>query len=149
MAAGPDFAVAVYSGYLKSKDKDELATAIRIPSGTPPIFLAHGGDDTISPPQNSALMYLALKQAGVSDAVINAMLKTAQMPPNQTINVYQTPYGYPYWGPGPYWWGGPYRYYYRPVPAPAPKPSPSPAPHPQPPSSPPSPPPHRHQNDGP
>jgi len=61
----PDFAVAVYSGYLKSKDKDELAPAIRIPSGTPPIFLAHGGDDTISPPQNSALMYLALKQAGV------------------------------------------------------------------------------------
>jgi len=61
----PDFAVAVYSGYLKSKDKDELAPCIRIPSGTPPIFLAHGGDDTISPPQNSALMYLALKQAGV------------------------------------------------------------------------------------
>jgi len=61
----PDFAVAVYSGYLKSKDKDELAPGIRIPSGTPPIFLAHGGDDTISPPQNSVLMYLALKQAGI------------------------------------------------------------------------------------
>ncbi len=61
----PNFAIAVYSGFLKAKDKDELAPGIRIPSGTPPIFLAHGGDDTISPPQNSALMYLALKQAGV------------------------------------------------------------------------------------
>src|SRR3989475_6819557 len=61
----PDFAIPVYSGYLKAKDKDELAPALRIPSGTPPIFLVHGGDDLISPPQNSVLMYLALKQAGV------------------------------------------------------------------------------------
>jgi len=36
---------------------------MRIPSGdAPPSFFArHGGDDTISPPQNSVLMYLALK----------------------------------------------------------------------------------------
>jgi acetyl esterase/lipase len=62
----PDFAIGIYSGYLKAKDKDEIAPGIRIPSGTPPIFLAHGGADIISPPENSVLMYLALKKAGVS-----------------------------------------------------------------------------------
>src|SRR5207253_11070493 len=61
----PDFAIAAYSGYLKAKDKDELAPGLRIPAGTPPIFLTHGGDDVISPPENSLLMYLALKRAGV------------------------------------------------------------------------------------
>jgi acetyl esterase/lipase len=61
----PDFAVAVYSGYLKVADKDELAPGLRIPAGTPPIFLAHGGDDIVSPPEHSVLMYLALKRAGV------------------------------------------------------------------------------------
>src|SRR5208337_5385978 len=44
----PDFAVLCYSGYLKVKDKDELAPWLHIPAGTPPIFLAHGGDDIIS-----------------------------------------------------------------------------------------------------
>src|SRR6516164_4795730 len=38
----PDFAIAAYSGYLKAKDKDELAAGLRIPAKTPPIFLAHG-----------------------------------------------------------------------------------------------------------
>ncbi len=61
----PDFAIPVYSGYLKAKDKDELAPGIQVPAGTPPVFLAHGGDDIISPPENSVLMYLALKRAGV------------------------------------------------------------------------------------
>ncbi|MCI0534417.1 MAG: alpha/beta hydrolase [Verrucomicrobiales bacterium] len=61
----PDFAIPVYSGYLKAQDKDELAPGIRIPTGTPPIFLAHGSDDIISPPENSVLMYVALKRAGV------------------------------------------------------------------------------------
>ena len=61
----PDFAIGVYSGYLKAKDKDEIAPGLRIPTGTPPIFLAHGGDDIISPPEHSVLMYLALKKAGV------------------------------------------------------------------------------------
>jgi acetyl esterase/lipase len=61
----PDFAILAYPGYLKAKDKDELAPGLRIPAGTPPVFLAHGGDDLISPPQHSVLMYLALKQAGV------------------------------------------------------------------------------------
>ena len=61
----PDFAIPVYSGYLKAQDKDELAPGLRVPSGTPPVFLAHGGDDIISPPEHSVLMYLALKRAGV------------------------------------------------------------------------------------
>jgi len=64
----PDFAIPVYSGYLKVKDKDELAPGLRIPTGTPPVFLAHGGDDIISPPEHSVLMYLALKRAGVPAA---------------------------------------------------------------------------------
>jgi acetyl esterase/lipase len=61
----PDFAVAVYSGFLKAKEKDELASGLRVPAGTPPIFLAHGGEDIISSPEHSVFMYLALKRAGV------------------------------------------------------------------------------------
>jgi acetyl esterase/lipase len=52
-------------GYLKAKDKDELAPGLRIPAGTPPIFLVHGVDEIVSSPENSLFMYLALKRAGV------------------------------------------------------------------------------------
>lgn len=62
----PNFAIPVYSGYLKAKDKDELAPGLRVPNGTPPVFLVHGGEDLISPPEHSVHMYLALKRAGVS-----------------------------------------------------------------------------------
>ena len=34
----PDFAVPVYSGYLKSEENDELAAGLRVPAGTPPVF---------------------------------------------------------------------------------------------------------------
>ncbi|MBN9523776.1 alpha/beta hydrolase [bacterium] len=61
----PDFAVAVYSGYLKAKDRDELAPGLRVPPGTPPIFLAHGDADPISDPRHSVVLYRALLQAGV------------------------------------------------------------------------------------
>jgi acetyl esterase/lipase len=61
----PDFGIPVYSGYLKAKDKDELAPGISVPKGTPPMFLVHGGADIISEPQNSVVMYQALKKAGV------------------------------------------------------------------------------------
>jgi len=61
----PDFAVLCYPGYLKAKDKNELAPWLHIPSGTPPIFLVHGGDDIISSPTHSVVTYMALKRAGV------------------------------------------------------------------------------------
>jgi acetyl esterase/lipase len=65
----PDFAVGCYSGYLKAKDKDELAPGLRIPANTPPILLAHANDDSEkvggSIPEHSAFMYIALKRAGV------------------------------------------------------------------------------------
>jgi acetyl esterase/lipase len=61
----PDFAIAAYSGYLKAKDKDEIAPGLSIATNTPPIFLVHGADDLVSPPEHSLLMYLALQRAGV------------------------------------------------------------------------------------
>jgi acetyl esterase/lipase len=61
----PDFVVAAYSGYLKAKDKDELAPGLIVPKDTPPVFLVHGSDDLISPPEHSVVMYLALKKAGI------------------------------------------------------------------------------------
>jgi acetyl esterase/lipase len=61
----PEFAILVYPGYLKARDKDELAPGLHIPAGTPPVFLAHGGEDLISGPEQSVLMYLALKRAGI------------------------------------------------------------------------------------
>src|SRR5438874_5275793 len=61
----PDFAVVVYPGYLKPKDKDELSPGLRVPAETPPVFLAHGGADIVSPPEHSVVMYLALRKAGI------------------------------------------------------------------------------------
>ncbi len=61
----PDFAILAYPGYLKAKDKDEIAPGLRIPAGTPPVFLAHGGEDIISSPEQSLFLYLALKRAGI------------------------------------------------------------------------------------
>jgi acetyl esterase/lipase len=61
----PDFAIPVYSGYLKAKDKHELAPGLSIPKDTPPVFLVHGGADIISDPDHSLVMYQALKKAGI------------------------------------------------------------------------------------
>lgn len=61
----PNFAIAVYPGYLKAKDRDELVPELRFPTNTPPTFLAHGGADLISAPEHSVLAYLALRKAGV------------------------------------------------------------------------------------
>jgi len=68
----PDFAIAVYPGYLIEQEsagvevkKDVLAPYIRIPKETPPIFLAHASDDTVAGAENCVVMYLALKRANV------------------------------------------------------------------------------------
>ncbi len=61
----PDFAILTYPGYLKAIDKDELAPGLQVPTNTPPVFLAHGGADLISPPEHSVVLYLALRRAGV------------------------------------------------------------------------------------
>jgi acetyl esterase/lipase/murein DD-endopeptidase MepM/ murein hydrolase activator NlpD len=61
----PDFGIAAYSGYLKPKDKFELSPFLRVPEKTPPIFLVHGSDDVISSPENSVVMYVALRQAKI------------------------------------------------------------------------------------
>ncbi len=68
----PDFAVAVYPGYLIEQGpagveihKNRLAPYIRIPSGTPPVLLVHASDDPVAGPENSLAMYQALTHANV------------------------------------------------------------------------------------
>jgi acetyl esterase/lipase len=63
----PDFAVAVYPGYLvpEDEDTDQLAADVRIPERTPPMFFVHATDDPESSPACSVAMYLALKKARV------------------------------------------------------------------------------------
>lgn len=68
----PDFAIPVYSGYLK----ELLEKGMKVPGKTPPVFLVHGSEDLISTPEHSALMYLALKRAGVS-AELHIYARTA------------------------------------------------------------------------
>jgi acetyl esterase/lipase len=60
----PDFGVMLYSGYLRAKDKDEVAPDLRVSAKTPPLFLVHASDDTISAVDHSVILYLALKRAG-------------------------------------------------------------------------------------
>jgi hypothetical protein len=90
------------------------------------------GDSVIvSQIQNSGTRYvltvdqiIALKAAGASDTVLNAMISSANKPPVQaaTTTVERTDYVYPpvyidpwpWWGWGPYYYGGYYRGgYYR------------------------------------
>lgn len=68
----PDFAAAIYPGYFIEQrpagveiNKDALAPYVRIPKETPPVFLAHATDDPVAGPENSVLMHLALKRAGI------------------------------------------------------------------------------------
>lgn len=72
LSCRPDFAVAVYPGYLVAQTPagvetpgGGLASYIRIPKETPPIFLVHASDDAIAGSENSVVMYQALKRAGV------------------------------------------------------------------------------------
>jgi acetyl esterase/lipase len=86
----PDFAIALYSGYLKAKDKDEIAPGLQIPKNTPPIFLAHGDEDIISPPEGSVLMYLALKKAGVPTELHIYANTTHDFGVRQSVHPYST-----------------------------------------------------------
>ncbi len=60
----PDFGVLVYPAYLLVGKTTELSPDVPVTSQTPPIFFVHAGDDGISS-AGSAIMYLALKHAGV------------------------------------------------------------------------------------
>jgi acetyl esterase/lipase len=53
----PDFAVLIDPADLVPKDKDDLAKDIRVGEVTPPVFLAHGGNDPVRP-ENSVALYL-------------------------------------------------------------------------------------------
>jgi len=61
----PDFAIMVYPGYLKAKDKDELAPSIRVSPQTPPIMFVVASDDQYQSADGCAIMYLALRRSGV------------------------------------------------------------------------------------
>ena len=44
----PDFAVLIYPGGVLKRGTDELSPEIRVSSDTPPMFLAHAGDDPVN-----------------------------------------------------------------------------------------------------
>jgi acetyl esterase/lipase len=60
----PDFAVLIYPGGVVRRGTDRLAPEIRVSAESPPMFLAHAGDDRVSA-ENSVYLYLALKRAEV------------------------------------------------------------------------------------
>jgi acetyl esterase/lipase len=62
----PDFFVLIYPAYLqKAAGGDALSPEIRVSPQTPPCFLVQASNDPINA-ENSAVMYLALKRAGVA-----------------------------------------------------------------------------------
>jgi len=63
LSCRPDFGVLIYPGGIV--EKGELTPEIRVSKETPPLFFAHANDDPVTP-ENSAVVYLALKRAGVS-----------------------------------------------------------------------------------
>jgi acetyl esterase/lipase len=60
----PDFAVLIYPAYLTNKEQTELSPDVKISEQTPPMFMAHAGDDPVTP-LSSVLLYAALKRAKV------------------------------------------------------------------------------------
>jgi acetyl esterase/lipase len=64
LSCRPDFAVVVYPGGVVDRAKEKLAPEIRVSKETPPTFLTQSSDDRVGA-ENSALLYLALKRAGV------------------------------------------------------------------------------------
>lgn len=65
LSCRPDFAVAAYSGYFVAPETGTLASYIRIPRKTPPVFLVHAADDSMSSVDNSVAMFGALKRVGI------------------------------------------------------------------------------------
>lgn len=61
----PDFAVLIYTGGFLDKESNKLRDDLRVTKDAPPMFLAHAHNDEVSS-LNSALLYVALKKAGVS-----------------------------------------------------------------------------------
>jgi acetyl esterase/lipase len=60
----PDFAVVIYPGGVVDKAREHLTPTIRVSQETPPTFITQANDDRVGP-ENSAVLYLALKKAGV------------------------------------------------------------------------------------
>ena len=60
----PDFAIVIYPGGLVDQTKEKLRPEIRVNKETPPMFVAQSNDDRVGP-ENSVVLYLALKKAGV------------------------------------------------------------------------------------
>jgi acetyl esterase/lipase len=60
----PDFTVLVYPAYLVAKDATAIKAEFPISKETPPAFLAHAGDDPVTP-ESSLFYFLALRRAGV------------------------------------------------------------------------------------
>ncbi len=63
-SARPDFAALIYTGGLYDPDTGALRDYVQVNESTPPMFFAHAIDDNVHP-ENSILMCLALKQAGI------------------------------------------------------------------------------------
>ena len=63
----PDFAILAYPGGMLEADSVKLISQIRVTKNTPPMFLAHAGDDRrVSSPLNSAILYMELLRNKVS-----------------------------------------------------------------------------------
>lgn len=59
----PDFGVMLYSGYFKVDGG--LSPTIKEAAGSPPMFIVHASDDTVSEPEHSVMMYQAMRRIGV------------------------------------------------------------------------------------
>lgn len=63
----PDFGIAMFPGHMTfhSNRPYELNRTLPVDNHTPPMFLLQAGNDPIDPIQNSLVLYIALKKAGV------------------------------------------------------------------------------------
>ena len=57
----PNFAVLIYPAYLVNKEGTELLEHVTVDDETPPMFLAHAGNDPVRP-ESSVLLWLELKK---------------------------------------------------------------------------------------